>query len=346
MISLDSRLEGDALRLRPSMIKFDGSSSTDLELCGGAYKPLPMFLNRQFIKILEDLGVEDSFFLHLQRKEVDRLRMITQSPFNASTFLQRQSIGDAVHLPWFINKLSSLNLDFRNDEFLRDVLEMSVLIELRRLKHKTRIPVEKGYHLHGLMDETGILEEGQVFCSVMVEGMVNVITGKDLVITRAPALHPGDIQLVDAVTVPEDSPLRWLHNCICFSQKGARDLPSQLGGGDLDGDTYYLMWDKKAKLKRVVKPADYPRVTPIDIGRMVNRNDMTDFFVRFMEQDQLGRIATLHQIMADQKDDGTLDPHCIILAELHSAAVDFSKTGIPVCTVIDAATSELVLTTL
>ena len=67
-------------------------------------------------------------------------------------------------------------------------------MELRRLKHKTRIPVEKGYHLHGLMDETGVLEEGQVFCTVLQEGVPTIITGKDMIITRAPALHPGDVQ--------------------------------------------------------------------------------------------------------------------------------------------------------
>jgi hypothetical protein len=37
-----------------------------------------------------------------------------------------------------------------------------------------------------------------------------------------------------------------------------------------------------------------------------------------------------HQILADQKPLGTLDPDCKKLAELHSTAVDFSKTGIAV----------------
>ena len=79
-------------------------------------------------------------------------------------------------------------------------------------------------------------------------------------------------RLVDAVTVPEDSPLRQLYNCICFSQKGHRDLPSMLAGGDLDGDLYYIMWDPDAKVQkeRILEPADYPRLPPIDIGRQVS----------------------------------------------------------------------------
>jgi hypothetical protein len=330
MIALDSRLQGDSLFLRESMIKFPGSDSTDVEICGGAYKPLPLFLNQQSIKILEDMGVEDDFFLYYQAKEVERLRMTASSSINASNFLKTQAVGELIHLPWFINRLCSLNLSFQADSFLRNVLEITVLIELRALKYKARIPVEEGFTLYGIMDETGIIEEGQVFCIVETDGQPKVITGRDLIITRSPALHPGDIQLVTAVTVPNNSPLMQLRNCICFSQKGSRDLPSQLSGGDLDGDLYQIIFDRNARPKRVFPPADYTRQPPVDLGRPVVRQDMTDFFVTFMATDQLGRIATLHKVLADQKEDGVSNPDCMMLAEMHSTAVDFSKSGIPV----------------
>lgn len=331
MISLDSRLTGDKLVLRESMIKFEASNKTDIEICDAAWKPLPLYLNRQFIKILEDMGTADDFFLDLQAREVKRLRMVTESPANASIFLKRQSVGEMIFLPWFINRLSAMNLNFRQDPFLRTVLEMAFLIELRLLKHKTRIPVEKGWHLHGIMDETGFLEEGQVYCVIKDEsGALKVVTGKNFIISRAPALHPGDVQLVEGVMPPQGSPLKKLYNCIVFSQKGSRDLPSQLSGGDLDGDRYYLIWDKTAAPKRVFGAADYPRVKPIHIGRQVTKEDMIDFFIKFMETDQLGRIAVLHRVLADQKPEGTLHEDCKTLAEMHSIAVDFSKTGIPV----------------
>lgn len=330
MIALDSRLQHDSLFLRKSMIKFPGSDSTDVEICGAAYKPLPLFLNQQSIKILEDMGVEDDFFLYHQAKEVERLRSTISSSTNASKFLKAQAVGEIIHLPWFINRLSSLNISFQADDFLRDVLEFSVLVELRALKYKARIPVKDGYTLYGIMDETGIIEEGQIFCIVGSDSEPKVITGKDLIITRAPALHPGDIQLVTAVAVPNNSPLMRLRNCICFSQKGPRDLPSQLSGGDLDGDLFQILFDRKARPQKVFAPADYPPQPPVDLGRQVVRQDMTDFFVTFMATDQLGRIATLHKVLADQKEDGVLDPTCQLLAEMHSTAVDFSKSGIPV----------------
>ena len=179
------------------------------------------------------------------------------------------------------------------------------------------------------MDETGHLEEGQIYCSVQNEKSGSVLTGK-VVITRCPALHPGDVQCVEAVDVPQDSPLRAVHNCVVFSSKGARDLPSQLSGGDLDGDLYNIIYDDNLYPTLTYEPADYKIAPPVDIKREVTRSDMTDFFIQFMENDQLGRICTLHQTLADQKSSGTLDPECILLAELASTAVDFSKTGIPV----------------
>jgi len=193
------------------------------------------------------------------------------------------------------------------------------------MKYRARIPVPLGMTLYGIMDETSVLNNGQVFCTFTKGNKRQILVGKNLVITRSPALHPGDVQLVEAVNVPRDSPLLSLSNCICFSQNGDRDLPSKLSGGDLDGDLYNVVWDSACKPTHYYLPADYPRQVPKDIGREVERDDMTDFFIKFMETDQLGRIATAHQVIADQKLLGTSDPDCKMLAELHSTAVDFSN---------------------
>lgn len=179
------------------------------------------------------------------------------------------------------------------------------------------------------MDETGFLQENQVYLPVQTENGRVTIEGQ-VVVTRSPALHPGDVRVADAVAVPEKSPLRALHNCVVFSSKGKRDLPSQLSGGDLDGDLYNIIYMDGLYPRHESEPAEYPIMDPIDIGREVTRSDMTDFFILFMENDQLGRIANNHQTLADQRDQGTFDPDCVSLASLHSTAVDFSKTGIPV----------------
>ena len=330
MISIDSRLRGDTLALRPSMIKFSASDANDIEICNSAIRPLPMYLNRSLIKILEDLGVPDDVFLELQETAVERLRMVTRSSINASTFFTRSRIGIGAQLPWFIRKLEDIGLPFQLDSFLRHTLELAVLIQLRNLKYRARIFVEEAVTLLGIMDETGILNEGEVYCVTETEEEGRYVKTGIVAVTRAPALHPGDVQVVRAVDVPPTSSLNALHNCIVFSQKGARDLPSQLSGGDLDGDLYNIIY-KRSLLPRIVsKPADYPRLPSQDIGEEVKRKHMTDFFTDFMKNDQLGRIANLHQAVADQKDEGTFHPDCLLLAEKASTAVDFSKTGIRV----------------
>ena len=118
------------------MIKFKGEGS-DIEICGAGLKPLPMYLNRPLIKILEDLGVPESAFLHLQEVAIDQLRMTTESPVNAANFLQRSYIGKAARLPWLVRKLLDINIYFNEDDFLRNVLELAILMQLRELKHRT-----------------------------------------------------------------------------------------------------------------------------------------------------------------------------------------------------------------
>lgn len=325
MISVDTRLNGEVVHLRPSMIKFESPDQSEIEICGSGSRPLPLRLNRQFIKIMEDLQVEPQSFLDLQNSAVEELRRTTESPLKAADFLERNQVGQNAHLPWLIRKLHAINLSPVKDAFIRDVVEISTLMQLRELKHRSRIPVEQGVTLYGIMDEFDILKEGEIYCRTDK----HVVEGK-VAITRAPALHPGDIQFAKAVDVPDDSPLDSLHNCVVFSQRGTRDLPSQLSGGDLDGDLYNVIWDPRLQPEIICPPADYPRVAAVDIGRLVERSDMTEFFIQFMENDQLGRIATLHQQLADIKPMGTQDPDCVLLAEMHSTAVDFSKTGIPV----------------
>jgi len=104
----------------------------------------------------------------------------------------------------------------------------------------------------------------------------------------------------------------------------------ELSGGDLDGDTYNVIFDPTLWPTHRYAPADYPRVAAVDIGRTVEIADMTNFFLDFMRTDRLGYISNLHLQAADQLDDGINNAACIKLAEMASTAVDFSKTGVPV----------------
>ncbi|KAI0967985.1 RNA dependent RNA polymerase-domain-containing protein [Xylaria arbuscula] len=334
MLSLDDTLQGNIMCVRESMLKFESPDKQNLEICDVANKLIPLVLNRQMIKILEDMKVPESWFFNAQNQELHRLRKITAITDNTVTFLKRQKTAEQMGFSRFIRRLQKLGFDYKKDVFLCSVVEAVVLREVRLLKHKSRIPVEQGVTLFGVMDEFGLLGDEEVFITFdkMNRRSCPDLHNRLVIVTRSPALHPGDIQIRRAIVPPRGHPLCSLSNCIVFSQKGNRDLPSQLSGGDLDGDIYNVIWDPVAVegCEREFEPADYPRVAPLDIGRSVRAEDMTEFFVKFMATDQLGVIAVKHIILADMHDAGTVHDDCKVLAEMHSTAVDYSKTGIPV----------------
>lgn len=334
MLALDTTLPGKTICFRESMKKFDSNDQEDLEICDTGSKATPLVLNRQMIKILEDMGVDKKWFKKLQGYRLKELQAVTSNAYNVKNFLHTQNVGQPLNLGKFIYFAHKNGMDYRQDPFLRGVVEAVVLRELRLLKHKARIPVSKGKTLFGLIDETGLLLEGQVyviFASEKTRGFQKPPRHRQTVIvTRSPALHPGDIQMAQNIIPPADHPLAAHQNCIVFSQKGSRDLPSMLSGGDLDGDIYNIIWDEEAMPMQTFRPAEYPIAPTQNIGRPVVREDIAQHFVDFIKNDNLGAIATRHMILADQKPEGTLHPDCLKLAELHSTAVDFSKTGVPV----------------
>lgn len=339
MLSLDMRLPGRQILLRPSMIKFESEEKINLEICDTA-KAMPLYLNRQMIKILEDMYVPANWFIGLQNDAVSKLQLIASNTYNMASFLKNQGVATTIRLHKLLRLADKLGLDYRTEPFLRRTTEAVILRELRLLKQKARMPVPYGVTLFGVMDETGFLGPGEVY--VTFESKANSKSQQfksppgdhvRLLVTRSPALHPGDIQIATNVIPPKGHPLGELVNCIAFSARGKRDLPSQLSGGDLDGDIFNVIWDRAvcdAPRLRSFSPAEYARVPPLDIGRPVTTEDTADFFINFMKADHLGVIATQHMILADQRPTGTLDPDCVAMAELHSTAVDFSKTGIPV----------------
>jgi hypothetical protein len=216
------------------------------------------------------------------------------------------------------------------------MVEIAAMQQLRDMKYRARIPIEDGLLLFGIMDEFNILKEREVYISTRLrcgDGKMRtkVHTQDRVVITRAPALHPGDIQVVTAVDVPEYSPLRRLYNCVVFSQQGSRDLPSQLGGGDLDGDLFHIIFDRRLIPPYTTASAEYPPAPAKDLGRPTEKQDIIDFFIEYMQSDRLGQISNMHKIRADTLKCGTRESDCLVLAEMASLAVDFSKSGIPVC---------------
>jgi RNA-dependent RNA polymerase len=136
-------------------------------------------------------------------------------------------------------------------------------------------------------------------------------------------MHAGDIRRVKAVNNPSFHHLR---NVIVFNTQGARDLPNQLGGGDLDGDDYTLIWDSKLIIENNAMPMDYTPPDPTRVDR-VSLPFIKANFVNHLKNDMLGQIANNHLAWTDLKSPFSYE--CSELSRLHSVAVDFAKTGVP-----------------
>ncbi len=158
-----------------------------------------------------------------------------------------------------------------------------------------------------------VLAEGQVFCQYQSasEGPT-LVTGR-CAIMRAPALHLGDIRVVNAVDHPK---LRHLVNVIVFSVRGARPLPNMLAGGDLDGDDYTLIWDPRLLPIYEAEPADYTAPIPVKVPRVTIEN-VKDFFIDYIRNDILGQVSNAHLAHADRI--GPQSQACTTLA--HQASI-------------------------
>lgn len=195
MLSLDTTLEGPTICLRDSMIKFRAETDHNIEVCGAGIHSLPCYLNAPLIKILEDLGAPRDVFLELQRAEVESLRQAVRSPQQAAIFLDQAHITKSTRLSWLITLLQSIGINYNQDRFLKRAVELVILMKLRDLKYKARILVPEAVTLYGIMDETGYLKEGEIFVPILNEETKrrDILIQKNVLITRSPALHPGEI---------------------------------------------------------------------------------------------------------------------------------------------------------
>lgn len=106
----------------------------------------------------------------------------------------------------------------------------------KREEQKCRILIPKSRLLFGVCDAWGVLKEGECAVKVTMEGdgQPTALKGCNVLVTRNPCLHPGDMQKFKAV---EKRELAHLVDCIVFPTRGRRPAADMMSGGDLDGDT-------------------------------------------------------------------------------------------------------------
>ncbi|KAL5117752.1 hypothetical protein ACEQ8H_004362 [Pleosporales sp. CAS-2024a] len=349
VLALDPNITGSEVHIRPSQFKFE-ADYTGLEIIRSSALATPYF-NRQIIVVLSDLGVPDHVFIRKQRDMVNDYERAMTDEDTAISKLRKHIDMNQTTLT-----MAGMVLDGfmkSRDPFVMSLLRLWRASTIKNLKEKARIAIDNGAFVLGCVDETGKLKghvnESQfktyatqeeklatlpeIFlriddtASSSKRGHYVVIEGL-CILARNPSLHPGDLRVVRAVNVPA---LHHLKNVVVLPQTGDRDLASMCSGGDLDGDDYMVLWDQDLleTLNDInVPPMDFTPLKALEKEGPIGVSDISEFFVTYMQNESLGQIAHAHLAQADSQPDGVNSQICLELAELHSRAVDYPKSGV------------------
>ncbi|CAG8617752.1 hypothetical protein GLOIN_2v1578121 [Rhizophagus irregularis DAOM 181602=DAOM 197198] len=317
-------LRDNQIQVRHSQCKFE-SKHLELEFIRGSTF-IPAYLNHHAITLLSSLGVPDSVFIEMKDAQVSDLNRIFMNETTAINVLH-QNI-DEHGISKSLADLVKVGFLQKRDKYLMNLLSLFRIMMLRDLKKKAKIRVDEGAFLLGVLDETETLREDQVYCCVSDQynpSNRRVITGT-CIVYRNPCFHPGDIRVVTAVNCKK---LDHLVDVIVFPAIGYRDIPSQCSGGDLDGDNFTIIYDERLiPQKKNLGPMNYEAQNP-EMVENVTMDHVKKFFVNYMLSDEIDMIANAHMAKADTSDVGAFHGQCIRLAQLHSEAVDYPKTGRP-----------------
>ncbi|KAL4953606.1 RNA dependent RNA polymerase-domain-containing protein [Aspergillus filifer] len=343
VVSPDARRQ--EVHIRDSQFKF-AALHKGLEIIRWSQYSLAS-LNRQLILVLSTLGVPDTVFHQKLKSMLQNLDEAMESDPKAVYLLRKYVDPNQVTLT-----ISQMVLDgFRrsNEPFVVSLLTLWRAWHLKSLKEKAKIALEKAACLLGCMDETSTLKgyfsdnipkahaSRQVKIAALPEIFVQVHRPEDggkyeviegvCILARNPSLHPGDIRVVRAVNVPA---LQYLKDVVVLPQTGDRDVASMCSGGDLDGDDYIVIWDQDLLPDDWFRePMSYISKKAQDLDHDVTVDNITSFFVMYMKNDCLPSIAHAHLAWGDYLEDGVNEAKCIELAQLHSDAVDYNKSGTP-----------------
>jgi len=249
VLVVDPTIKGDHICIRGSMIKWPESSFwNSLDILNYS-KYCPFYLKPQVILLLSFLGIEDQVFLDIQQESIRDL-LQNNVTVNLSRYLDNQtpfSQADKL-LKYCFDK--EVNLE--SEPFLHGVSRVTMIRALMNVVDKKGIGpfVKRGALLFGVLDEYDVLEEDEIYVGISLsngedKSDLEVIEG-EVIITKTPCVYPGDIRKMKAVG-KEKAQGRWHHilNCIVFPAKGKRPVTNMISGSDLDGDKFYVSWDKR-----------------------------------------------------------------------------------------------------
>ncbi len=140
---------------------------------------------------------------------------------------------------------------------LQEMMEKTLQMKAKRYK----IPCLNSTTLMGVLDWTGTLKPGEVHIRLSKSFEDAEFSHFDLgrtitecIIGRNPARRPSDLQKLRIV---QKSELNHLVDVVVFSTRGRQAEASKMQGGDYDGDTFWVCWERE--IVKNFKNAPAPR---------------------------------------------------------------------------------------
>lgn len=353
--------------LRDSQWKFDwnmetvkyGELSSTGERCrvigtctNGESRPFSFGkLNKQYVVLLEALGIDTDTFLEIQKHHFERLRSCLddrQAAFEILTAQNKMEEADMMteldtedDLP---NECDNLLSKFRKPVFELPSSKPDINEEKNIANSAFYIPVSKSRNIYGVADISGKLKKGECFVQVTdihpdtsiayshqkctsYEDLtvIPLKDGIDVLVNKCPTYYAGDFRVLTNRYIPE---LSHLVDVIVFPVAGDhapgldRPHPHEMHESDLDGDEYFVCWDEKLIPKRTMDPH------PAPIKAKIEQREITldDLVMEFSHNDHLvGQINNLFMKWADLN--GALSEECQQLAIMFNQSVDQAKHG-------------------
>ena len=234
VLVVNPKIKGKKILLTKSMVKFKCENTEDLEVIRFS-RYSPGYLNLQIIILLILNGISKGRIFSIAKKEVGNYRNYKMVKDNLPI---KNVAFDKV-----IKNIKKNNIILQKQKDYMSTIARSTYIynRLSNISKKYRFHMKNCCFLLGVCDFDNILEENEIFVQICNENKKKIITG-DILVTKNPCLSAYDLQKVKGVK--NDYFSQYFFNVVVFPSKGKIPLPSKITGSDLDGDIYWVCWEK------------------------------------------------------------------------------------------------------